>query len=286
MMLEPFSFIFMQQAFLIVLLVAIPTALLSCFLVLKGWSLMGDAISHSVLPGVVIAYVLAIPYVIGAFVAGMFCALATGFIKDNSRLKEDTVMGVVFSSMFGLGLVLMTKIESGVHLDHILFGDVLGVSWTDIIEVSLIALLVVVFMLIKGKDLLVFVFDHQHAKAIGLPTTLLHYGLLSLLSLTIVCALKAVGMILVIAMLIAPGAIAFLLTNKFQNMLVVALLVSLFASFFGVYLSFFLDSAPAPTIIMLLSIIFILVFIYSSYQAKVTASKYLTQHEDTDLSYL
>ncbi|QUM76022.1 metal ABC transporter permease [Moritella sp. 24] len=284
--LEPFSFTFMQQAFVIVMLVAIPTALLSCFLVLKGWSLMGDAISHSVLPGVVIAYVLAIPYVIGAFVAGMFCALATGFIKDNSRLKEDTVMGVVFSSMFGLGLVLMTKIESGVHLDHILFGDVLGVTWSDILEVSFIAFLVVAFMLIKGKDLLVFVFDHQHAKAIGLPTGILHYGLLSLLSLTIVCALKAVGMILVIAMLIAPGAIAFLLTRKFQSMLFVALLISLSTSFFGVYLSFYLDSAPAPTIIMLLSITFILVFIYSSYQAKVTASKYLQSDDVAELSCL
>lgn len=284
--LEPFSFTFMQQAFVIVLLVAIPTALLSCFLVLKGWSLMGDAISHSVLPGVVMAYVLAIPYVIGAFVAGMFCALATGFIKDNSRLKEDTVMGVVFSGMFGLGLVLMTKIETGVHLDHILFGDVLGVTWHDILEVGVIAFLVVAFMLIKGKDLLVFVFDHQHAKAIGLSTTALHYSLLSLLSLTIVCALKAVGMILVIAMLIAPGAIAFLLTSKFQNMLFVALLISLLTSFFGVYLSFYLDSAPAPTIIMLLSTTFIVVFIYSSYQAKVTAAKYLPRDVAGELSCL
>jgi manganese/iron transport system permease protein len=272
-LLMPFQFTFMQHAFMIVLLVAIPTALLSCFLVLKGWSLMGDAISHAVLPGVVLAYVFAIPYAIGAFVAGMFCALATGFIKDNSRLKEDTVMGVVFSSMFGFGLVLMTKIESGVHLDHILFGDVLGVGWDDIVETSIIATLVVVFIFVKGKDLLVFVFDHQHASAIGLPVGLLHYGLLTLLSLTIVGALKAVGMILVIAMLIAPGAIAFLLTGRFQTMVWVALFISISTSLLGVYLSFFIDSAPAPTIIMLQAITFIFVFCYSSYKARLNALK-------------
>jgi manganese/iron transport system permease protein len=272
---EPFSFTFMQQAFAIVLLVAVPTSILSCFLVLKGWSLMGDAISHSVLPGVILAYVLEIPLAIGAFAAGMVCAIATGFISENSRLKEDTVMGVVFSSMFGVGLVMMTKIDSNVHLDHILFGDVLGISWRDVVESGIITLLVVAFMLIKGKDLLVFVFDRQHAKVIGLPVTALHYGLLAMLSLTIVGALKAVGMILVIAMLIAPGAIAHLLTNKFQSMVMVSVAISLCCSFLGVYLSFFIDSAPAPTIILLMSTTFIGVFVFTSYRAKLTSRKLL-----------
>ena len=272
-LLAPFSFVFMQQALIIVVLVAVPTALLSCFLVLKGWSLMGDAISHSVLPGIVIAYVLAIPYAVGAFVAGIFCALATGFIKDHSRLKEDTVMGIVFSSMFGVGLVLMTKIETGVHLDHILFGDVLGISWRDIADVSVITLLVLVFIVVKGKDLLVYVFDHQHAKAIGLPVKWLHYGLLSILSLTIVGALKAVGMILVIALLIAPGAIAFLLTAKFNTMMWLSVLISVTSSVLGVYSSFYLYSAPAPTIIMVMSLCFIVVFCYTSYRNKQIANR-------------
>jgi manganese/iron transport system permease protein len=272
---EPFSFTFMQQAFAIVFLVAVPTSILSCFLVLKGWSLMGDAISHSVLPGVILAYILGIPLAIGAFAAGMVCAIATGFISENSRLKEDTVMGVVFSSMFGVGLVMMTKIDSNVHLDHILFGDVLGISWRDVVESGIITLLVVAFMLIKGKDLLVFVFDRQHAKVIGLPVTALHYGLLAMLSLTIVGALKAVGMILVIAMLIAPGAIAHLLTTKFQSMVMVSVAISLCCSFLGVYLSFFIDSAPAPTIIMLMSTTFIGVFVFTSYRAKLTSRKLL-----------
>lgn len=236
---------------------------------------MGDAISHSVLPGVILAYILGIPLAIGAFAAGMVCAIATGFISENSRLKEDTVMGVVFSSMFGVGLVMMTKIDSNVHLDHILFGDVLGISWRDVVESGIITLLVVTFMLIKGKDLLVFVFDRQHAKVIGLPVTALHYGLLAMLSLTIVGALKAVGMILVIAMLIAPGAIAHLLTTKFQSMVMVSVAISLCCSFLGVYLSFFIDSAPAPTIIMLMSTTFIGVFVFTSYRAKLTSRKLL-----------
>ena len=276
-LIEPFSFTFMLQAFTIVLLVAVPTALLSCFLVLKGWSLMGDAISHSVLPGVVLAYILGIPLAIGAFSAGMVCAIATGFISENSRLKEDTVMGVVFSSMFAVGLVMMTKIDSNVHLDHILFGDVLGISWRDVIESGIITLLVMTFILIKGKDLLVFVFDRQHAKVIGLPVKALHYGLLALLSLTIVGALKAVGMILVIAMLIAPGAIAHLMTTKFQTMIFAAVGISVCCSFFGVYLSFFIDSAPAPTIIMLVSATFICAFIINSYKAKLISQKLLSK---------
>ena len=274
-LLEPFTFTFMQQAFAIVLLVAVPTAILSCFLVLKGWSLMGDAISHSVLPGVVLAYIFAIPLAVGAFAAGMVCAIATGFITENSRLKEDTVMGVVFSSMFGIGLVMMTKIDSNVHLDHILFGDVLGISWRDVLESGIITLMVVAFIFVKGKDLLVFVFDKQHAKVIGLPVTLLHYGLLAMLSLTIVGALKAVGMILVIAMLIAPGAIAHLITAKFQSMMMASVGISLSCSFLGVYLSFFIDSAPAPTIIMLMTTTFIGVFVFTSYRAKQTSQKML-----------
>ena len=261
-MLSPFDFIFMQQAFLIVFFIAIPTALLSCFLILKGWSLMGDAISHAVLPGIVIAYVLSIPFTIGAFIAGMFCALTTGYLKENSRIKEDTIMGVVFSAMFALGIVMMTKVHSNIHLDHIIFGDPLGASWHDIAEAGAIALIVGALCIIKGKDLLLVIFDHQHAQAIGLPTKVLHYGLLALLSFAIVTALKAVGMILVISMLIAPGATAFMLTRRFQSMMIISVFISIINCFLGVYLSFFIDSAPAPTIILLLTVNFIVVFTY------------------------
>lgn len=260
-LLQPFQLEFMRYALVISVLVAIPAALLSCFLVLKGWSLMGDAISHAVFPGVVIAYIVGFPYAVGAFAAGMVCALATGFLKENSRIKQDTVMGVVFSGMFGLGLVLYVKIQSDVHLDHILFGDMLGVDLADIIETGVIAAVATAIILVKWRDLLLHAFDPAQARAIGLPVKLMHYGLLSILSLTIVGALKAVGIILVIALLIAPGAIAFLLTRKFSSMLAIAVIIAILASFFGVYLSFFIDSAPAPTIVLLMTICFIAAFV-------------------------
>lgn len=270
---EPFQFEFMNHALLISGLVAIPTALLSCFLVLKGWSLLGDAISHAVFPGVVLAYITGLPLALGAFAAGMTCALATGYLKDNSRIKQDTVMGVVFSGMFGLGLVLYVKIQSDVHLDHILFGDMLGVGLRDIAETAVIALITTGIILVKWRDFLLHAFDPTQARAVGLRVGLLHYGLLCLISLTIVGALKAVGLILAIAMLIAPGAIAFLLTRRFSAMLVVSVVVAVTASLLGVYLSFHIDSAPAPTIVLLLSMIFVAAFLWSREARAAPASK-------------
>jgi len=259
-LLQPFQFGFMQNALLISVLVAVPTALLSCFLVLKGWSLMGDAVSHAVFPGVVLAYILGLPLALGAFTAGMTCALLTGFIKENSRIKQDTVMGVVFSGMFGLGLVMYVKIETDVHLDHILFGDMLGVGAADLVQTAVIALVVSGVLILKWRDFLLHAFDPAQAKAVGMRVGLLHYGLLALLSLTIVGALTAVGIIMAIAMLIAPGAIAFLLTRRFSAMLTVAVLVAVCASFTGVYLSFFIDSAPAPAIVLTMSLAFVAAF--------------------------
>ena len=257
----PFQFPFMVQAMVIGVLVAVPTALLSCFLVLKGWSLMGDAISHAVLPGVVLAYIAGLPLGLGAFIAGMVCALSVGFLKENSRIKEDTVMGVVFAGLFGLGIVLYTAITTDVHLDHILFGNMLGVDQGDILLAVAIGLVVVGVVAAKWRDLMLFIFDPQQAGAIGLPVRLLHYGLLAMISLTIVGALQAVGIVLVIALLIAPGAIAFLITRRFGIMLIVAMAVSVSCSLIGVYVSFFLDSAPAPTIVLLMSASFVVTFI-------------------------
>ncbi len=260
-LLLPFQFEFMRSAMIISMVVSAAAALLSCFLVLKGWSLMGDAVSHAVLPGVVLAYIAGLPLAVGAFAAGMVCALATGYLKENSRIKQDTVMGVVFSGMFGLGIVLYTKIQSDVHLDHILFGDMLGVGWGDIAEAAAISAAVSAAILVKWRDLLLHAFDPAQARAVGLPVRLLHYGLLVLLSLTIVAALKAVGIILAIAILIAPGAIAFLLTRSFGAMLAVSVAVAVVSSFLGVYLSFFIDSAPAPTIVLLMTLAFIAAFL-------------------------
>ena len=261
MLLAPFTFPFMQQALAIAVLTAVPTALLSCFLVLKGWSLMGDAVSHAVLPGVVLAYVAGLPLALGAFAAGMACALGTGWLKENSRIKEDALLGVVFSGMFALGIVLYTSIETDLHLDHILFGNMLGAGAEDLVQSAIIAALVIAAIGLRWKDLLLNAFDPQQARALGLPVRLLHYGLLCLLSLAVVGALTATGIILTIAMLIAPGAIAFLLTSRFPAMLMVAVAIAVTTSLLGVYLSFFLDSAPAPTIVLLLTMVFVAAFL-------------------------
>ncbi|MDU1001973.1 iron/manganese ABC transporter permease subunit SitD [Citrobacter braakii] len=263
-LLEPFQFSFMVNALVISTIVAVPCALLSVFLVLKGWALMGDAMSHAVFPGIVLAWIAGIPLAIGAFIAGLFCAVATGYLDDNSRIKRDTIMGIVFSGMFGAGLVLYVSIQSEVHLDHILFGDMLGVSLSDIMQTAVITLGIALIIGLKWKDLLLHAFDPHQAKASGLNTALLHYGLLCMIALTIVATLKSVGIILSISLLIAPGAIAILMTRKFSHALWLAVAMSVITSFMGVYLSFFIDSAPAPTIVVLFSLLFVITFIYAT----------------------
>jgi manganese/iron transport system permease protein len=256
-LLLPFQFPFMQNAFLIVALIAPAAAMLSTFLVLKGWSLMGDATSHAVLPGVVLAYLAGIPLIVGAFLAGLLCAVGTGFIKDNSRIKQDTVMGVVFSGMFALGIVIYTQIESAIHLDHILFGNMLGVGREDLWTAGLISGGVTLILGVKWRDFLAHSFDPVQARMIGLQTGWLHYGLLAILSATIVAMLSSVGIILSVAYLIAPGAIAFLLTRRFPAMLMTSVLVALLAGFAGILAAFWLDAGPAPTIVLILTGMFL-----------------------------
>lgn len=263
LLLLPFQLDFMRNALIVAVIVAVPMALLSCFVVLKGWSLIGDAISHAVFPGVILSYIAGLPYVVGAFAAGMVCALSTGFLKDNSRIKQDTAMGVVFAGMFALGLVLHTRVRATVHLDHILFGDMLGIVPADFATAAIVAAVTVIAILAKWRDFLLHAFDPAQAAAVGLPVRRLHYGLLALISLAIVGALQAVGIILAVAMLIAPGAISFLLVRRFSAMLVFATLTAAACALGGVYLSFFLDSAPAPTIVLLLGACFVAALVVS-----------------------
>lgn len=265
---EPLGFAFMQRALLIAIITGAVCSVLSCYLVLKGWSLMGDAVSHAVLPGIVIAYVLGLPLAVGAFAAGLGCATATGYLKENSRVKEDTVMGIVFSGMFGFGLVLFTKVETDQHLNHILFGDLLGVSTRDLIENGLVAGITLLAVLIKRRDFLLYSFDPQHAQAIGLPVRMLHYGLLILLSLTIVASLKAVGIILVVAMLIAPGATAYLLANRFDHMLIIAAASSIVSGIAGTIISFHINGATGPCIVLFQTGLFLLAFAWSSVSSR------------------
>jgi manganese/iron transport system permease protein len=260
-MTEPLAHEFMQRALLMSLLIAVVCSIFSCFLVLKGWSLMGDAVSHAVLPGLALAFMAGIPMVVGAFASGLFCAIATGYIKNNSRLKQDAVMGIVFSGMFAFGLVLIAHIETDVHLMHVLFGNVLGISTADLISAGSIAVFCSFVMLIKRRDFMLYCFDPTYANVIGLPVKILHFGLLVLLALTIVSALKAAGIILVIAMLIAPGAIGFILSRSFDRMLMIALAASVFSCVVGTILSFYFDAATAPFIVVIQAVLFIFALI-------------------------
>ncbi len=269
----PLSYPFMQRALVVAMLTGALCAVLSCYLVLKGWSLMGDAISHSILPGLVAAVALGIPLAIGAFAAGLVCAVSIGYIRENSRVKEDTVMGIVLSGMFGLGLVLFTRVETDQHLMHVLFGNLLGATPRDLLETAIVASGTLVVMLVKRKDFLLYCFDPAHARAIGLPVRLLHYTLLVLLAMTIVASLKAVGVILVVAMLVGPGAIAYLLTDRFDRMLVVAGAVAISSSVIGTLTSFHIDGATGPCIVLVQAALFVLAFFFAPRHGVLAASR-------------
>lgn len=274
---QPLSLPFMQRALLTAMISGTVCAILSCYLVLKGWSLMGDAISHAVLPGVVLAYIVGAPLVVGAFASGLLCAVTTGYIKDHCRIKEDTVMGIVFSGMFAIGLVMFSRIESDQHLSHILFGNVLGVTAAEFWQCLVISALVSVVMLVKRKDLLLYCFDPAQARVIGLPVKWLHYGLLSMLALTIVAALQAVGIVLVVAMLITPGITALMLCRSFSMMLVCAVLSALFSAFAGTLASFWLDAATGPCIVLIQAALFVLAWLVSYLPRRLAPSREVSE---------
>jgi ABC-type Mn2+/Zn2+ transport system permease subunit len=262
-LLEPLQYGFMVKAMLIAALIGAVCAILSCYLILKGWSLMGDAVSHAVLPGIVVAYIVGLPLAIGAFAAGLFCAASTGWIKNNSRIKEDTIMGVVFTGLFALGLVMFTKVQTDVHLNHILFGSLLGIETHDMVQAIVAAGVTLLIILTMRKDLLLYLFDPNQARAIGLNTTMLHYLLLALLAATIVAALQAVGIILTVAMLIAPGCIAYLITDRFDRMLLIASSSAIFSAVAGTYASYFLNGATGACIVLTQAMIFVLAIFFA-----------------------
>jgi ABC-type Mn2+/Zn2+ transport system permease subunit len=257
-MFEAWQYEFMRDALLMGSLIAAMCAVLSCFLVLRGWALMGDAVSHAVLPGIVIAYWCGGPLFLGAMVAGFFCAVGSGWVKRVSRIKEDTAMGVVFTGLFAMGLVLFHKVPSDLHLDHILFGHILGIVEKDKPSIVVISLLVIGVLWVKRRDLLLWMFDEAQARVIALPVRLLHYGLLALLSVAIVVALKSVGLVLVTAMLITPGATAFLWTDRFDRMLGVAVMTAVLSTLIGLTVSFAWDASSSACMVLCQSGFFLL----------------------------
>lgn len=257
-LLEPLQQGFLLRALLLGGLVAVVCAVLSCYMTLKGWALMGDAVSHAVLPGVVLAYALGLPYALGAFVFGVGSVGMMGWIHQHTRVKEDTVIGLVFTGFFAFGLVLISRMPSGVDLSHILFGNLLGITDADVAQTMAISLFVLLLLLVRGRDLLLFCFDPGHARSIGLHAGRLHYLLLTLLSLAAVAGLQAVGILLVVAMLVTPGATAYLLSDRFGPMTLLAVLSAVLATFAGVLLSYWLDASTAGCIVLVQTGLFLL----------------------------
>lgn len=263
LILAPLVYPFMVKAIVVSSVVGITCALLSCFLILKSWSLLGDAISHAVLPGVVLAYIVGIPFSIGALVFALLAVAIIGAIKRNTKIKEDAVMGIVFTTLFALGLILISRTPSSVDLAHVLFGYVLGISDSAAIYTILASAVVSLLILAFRRTLLVFCFDPTHAQSIGIPVQFVHYALLALLAVTITSSLQTVGIILVIAMLITPGSTAFLLTKRFTPMLAIAASTALVSSVTGAYLSYYLDISTGGAIVFTQGLIFTAVLLYT-----------------------
>ncbi|MDS1114310.1 metal ABC transporter permease [Gordonia westfalica] len=262
-LLDPFAYAFMTRALWATLIASVVCALLSCWLVLIGWSLMGDAVSHAVLPGVVLAYIVGIPFAIGAVVFGFLAVAMIGAVRDGGRVKEDAAIGIVFTTLFALGLVLISVTPSQTDLNHIIFGNLLGVSTSDLIQIAILGAIVAVILLLKRRDFTLYAFDPTHAFAIGLSPRLLGAALLALLALTAVTALQVVGIVLVVAMLIIPGATAQLLTNRFSRMLLIAPATSALCGVIGLYVSYYRDTSPGGMVVLVQGILFLLVFLFS-----------------------
>lgn len=263
LLVEPWGYGFMQRALLVTVVASVVAALLSCWLVLIGWSLMGDAVSHAVLPGVVLAYLLGVPFAAGAFLFGVGAVALIGWVRATSRVKEDAAIGVVFTTVFAVGVVLVSVTPSQVDLSHILFGNVLGVSDADVWQVVVLGAVAAAVLVLRRRDLTLYAFDRVHAQVIGLPVRRIGVLLLGLLAVSVVVALQAVGVILAVAMLITPGATAYLLTDRFSRMLVIAPVVAGVSAVVGIFVSFYLDASPGGVVVVMMGVVFAAVYLFS-----------------------
>lgn len=262
-LLEPLQYEFMLRALGATMAAAIVCALISCWLVLIGWSLMGDAVSHAVLPGVVLSYLLGWPFAVGAVIFGLLAVALIGTVSATSRTKEDAATGIVFTTLFAFGIVLISITPSDTDLSHILFGNVLGVLSADLWQVTGLAAVCMVILLMKRRELVLWAFDPKHTRALGISPGKLRALLLIVLALSSVVALQVVGVILVVALLIIPGATAHLLTDRFERMLVIAPSLAVCGSVVGIYLSYWLDASPGGLIVVVLGVMFALVYLFA-----------------------
>ena len=260
-LLEPFSYNYMVNAIWVSALVGGVCAFLSAYLMLKGWSLIGDALSHSIVPGVAGAYMLGLPFALGAFVAGGLAASSILFLQQRSKLKEDAIIGVIFTSFFGLGLFMISLSPMSVSIQTITMGNFLAITPTDTFQLVIIGLVSLCVLATKWKDFMVTFFDENHARSIGLNPDLLKILFFTILAASCVAALQTVGAFLVIAMVVTPGATAYLLTDKFPRLLIISVIIGTLSSFFGAYISYFLNGAAGGIIVSILTLIFISTFI-------------------------
>ena len=262
-LLQPFEYNYMINAMWVSALVGAVCAFLSVYLMLKGWSLIGDALSHSIVPGVAGAYMLGLPFSIGAFFSGGLAASAMLFLNQRTKLKEDAIIGLIFTSFFGLGLFMVSLSPTSVNIQTITLGNILAITPEDTFQLVIISVISLTILLLKWKDFMVTFFDESHARSVGLNTNRLKIVFFTILSACTVAALQTVGAFLVIAMVVTPGATAYLLTDRFPRLLIISTLIGTVSSFIGAYLSFFLDGATGGIIVCLQTLIFLTAFFFA-----------------------
>lgn len=277
LLLEPFSYGYMFNAMWVSALVGGVCAFLSCYLMLKGWSLIGDALSHSVVPGVAGAYILGLPFALGAFVAGALAAGSMLFLSERSGLKIDVIIGIIFTSFFGLGLFMVSLSPMSVSIQTIIMGNILAITPGDTLQLAIIGFVSMAVLLAKWKDLMVVFFDENHARSIGLRPDLLKAVFFILLSAAVVAAMMTVGAFLVIALVVTPGATAYLLCDRFPRLIVVSVLIGIVTSFFGAYISYFLDGATGGVIVALQTLLFLLAFFFAPKHGMLAARRKASQ---------
>ena len=261
--LTPFQYDYMLTAMWTSALIGCVCGLLSGFVTLKGWSLMGDALSHAVVPGVTLAYMAGLPFAVGAFASGLLAAGAMAFVKVKTPVREDAVIGIVFTAFFALGLVLISIFPSRVDLKTIVFGNILGIAPGDVLQLAIVSIVCLLLIALKWRDLMLFCFDSNHARALGMPVMWLHVLMLLLLSATAVAALQAVGACLVVAMLVIPGATAYLLTDRFGWMLIIGAVFGTVTAFLGAYASYYVDGQTGGCIVSLQAALFVIALVFA-----------------------